>query len=70
MTRLTQEQADIIGAYTGFLCGDFSSMHAAIETKLRRPVFTHEMADKDFQLRCRAAFKEDFLSICCKGRMT
>lgn len=46
MTRLTKEQAAIIGAYTGILCGPFDEMHQYIEGLMGRPVFTCELGSK------------------------
>jgi hypothetical protein len=62
--KLTKQQAAIIGAYTGVLCGDFSDMHAYVEKVMGHPVFTHEMGSKDFTEQLRSAAKADFLSIC------
>lgn len=63
MKRLTREQAAIIGAFTGKLCGDFSDLHEYIEKLLGRPVFTHELADKGLTAKIKEAAKEDFLKI-------
>jgi len=62
--RLTKEQAAIIGAYTGICCGEFSDLHAKIEEVMGRPVFTHEMGDKEFMAEVRKAVKPEFLAIC------
>ncbi len=62
--RLTKEQAAIIGAYTGFLCGQFSDMHELIERVMGRPVWTHEMGNPDFMEKVRKAVQPEFLSIC------
>ena len=43
MQRLTKEQSAVLSAYTGVLCGDFSSFHEYVERIMGRPVFTHEM---------------------------
>ena len=43
VSRLTREQAAIIGAYTGTLCGPFSDMHEYVEKIMGRPVETFEM---------------------------
>ena len=64
MERLSKEQAAIIGAYTGYLAGRFSDMHEYIEKVMGRPVWTHEMASKEFSNQLREASKRDFLSIC------
>lgn len=62
--RLTPQQAAIVGAYTGFLCGDFSALHKKIEALLGRPVWTHEMADKELMAQVRDAAEPEFLAIC------
>lgn len=36
--KLTREQAAIIGAYTGYLCGPFDDLRQYAERKLGRPV--------------------------------
>ena len=63
MTRLTKEQAAIIGAYTGILSGNFSDMHEYIEKLMGRSVWTYEMGNKEFLAELRVAAKEDFLKI-------
>ena len=64
MERLTPEQAAVIGAFTGYLAGPFSDMHAYIERIMGRPVWTHEMADNEVMAEIREAAKADFLAIC------
>ena len=45
---MTKEESIIISAYTGFmLTKNFSDIHEFIEKTLERPVFTHEMANKN-----------------------
>lgn len=69
MQKLTDEQAVVISAYTGVLCCEFEVMHAEIEKRLGRPVWTHELGDERFmEDRIRPAFKDDFLDMCpeCK----
>jgi hypothetical protein len=63
MTQLTQEQAAIIGAFTGFLCGPFSDLHQYIEKVIGRPVWTHELASTEMALQIREASKADFLAL-------
>lgn len=61
---LTKEQALLISAYTGFLCvREFADLHAYIEKVLDRPVFTHEMADKELFVEIRAKLKEQFMDL-------
>lgn len=41
---MTRREAAVISAYTGFMITkDFSDVHAYIEEKMGRPVFTHEL---------------------------
>jgi hypothetical protein len=67
MTRLTKEQAAIIGAYTGILCGPFQVVQEYAERKLGRPLFTHEFGDKATMAEIKAAAREDFLALCADG---
>ena len=65
MQKLTKEQAVIVSAYTGFLAGDvMSEMHEYIENILDRPVFTHELGNKDICNEIKKKSKADFLEIC------
>lgn len=61
--KLTKEQAAIIGAYTGVLCGPFDEMHEYIERVMGRPVWTHEMADREVMAKIAAESKDDFLAL-------
>jgi hypothetical protein len=63
MERLTKEQAAIIGAYTGIVCGDFSDLHEKIEEIAGRPVWSHEMGNREFMAKIREAARDEFLSI-------
>lgn len=63
MTRLTKEQAAIIGAYTGFTAGPFADIHEYAERILKRSIFTHEFAREALTEELRAASKQDFLSL-------
>jgi len=66
MTMLTKEQAAIIGVYTGFSCGPFSDVHEKFEKLLGRPVWTHEMADKEIWNLAKEKVKDEFLALCFK----
>ena len=59
MKKLTKDQAIVITGFTGKLIGEFSDFHADIEKRLKRPVFTHEMAHLDMG----GIYKEDFLEM-------
>jgi len=57
------EQAVVLSAYTGFLFCPFDKMHEAIEKKLGRPIFTHELASEHVTNEIQAAFKEDIIAM-------
>lgn len=59
--RLTQEQALIVSAYTGFMfVQEFSSLHGFIEKVLGRPVYTAEMGDGKIFEELRKALGSEF----------
>lgn len=60
---LTTHEAAVVAAYTGYLIGAFSDMHAYVEELLGRPVFTHEMADAALLDEVRHRAKADFVAI-------
>ena len=60
---LTMEQAIIISAYTGFMICPFSKLHEAIEKKLGRPVFTHQLGTKPVWDEIHKGFTDDFLDV-------
>ncbi len=64
--NLTKEQAVILSAYTGVLMCNFGDFHEYVEKIMDRPVFTHEMADREISEQIKEASKSDFLSICAK----
>jgi len=61
---MTYQECVIVSAYTGYLMCDFEDMQKYIEEKLKRPVWTHELADKETLARIRDAVKDDFLALC------
>lgn len=61
---MTKHEAAVIGAFTGVLCGDFGDLHEYIEKVMDRPVFTHEMGDKEFMDKVKDKTKPDFIAIC------
>lgn len=60
---MNKREAAIVSAYTGILIGDFSEMHAYIEEKLRRSVWTHELGISEVVEEVKAASKQDFINI-------
>jgi hypothetical protein len=63
MTRLTKEQAAVLSAHTGILCGSFSDMHEYVERIMGRPVWTHEMGSSKTAEEIKEKSREDFLAI-------
>ena len=61
MSRLTREQAAIIGAFTGILAGPWSDLHQYAERVLGRPIWTHEFVGLAPELR--EAARPDFAAI-------
>lgn len=64
---MTKQECIIVSAYTGFLLCDFDDMHKYIEEKLKRPVWTHELADEKVVKAIREAVKPDLERICGRG---
>jgi uncharacterized protein involved in cysteine biosynthesis len=64
MERLTKEQAVLISAFTGILCCEsFGDLHEYIEKVAGRPVFTHEMGNRDFMEKIKEKVKPEFKKI-------
>lgn len=61
--KLTREQAAIIGAYTGVLCGPFEDVHELVEKLMGRPVFTIEMGNAEFMEKVRKLAHPLFIAI-------
>ena len=60
---MTKDEAAIVSAYTGYLIGKFSDMHAYVERIMERPVFTHEMGSESIMDEIRARAQPDFVSM-------
>lgn len=69
-SRLTRDQAAIIGAYTGIAIGPFSDIQGYAERILGHPVWTHEFADKEFCDRLKQAAKADFIAMAALEALT
>lgn len=64
MKALDKDQALLISAYTGYvLVNAFSEIHEYIEKVMERPVYTLEMADKNFNAELREKLKDEFLKL-------
>lgn len=63
ISRLTREQAAIIGAYTGYTAGPFGDVHGYAEKLFGYPLWTHQFADRAFAEKLRELAKPDFLAL-------
>lgn len=64
MQKLTTEQAVVISGYTGVLACPFAVLHAEIETRMGRPVWTHELGSHELmETEIKPKFKTDFLAM-------
>jgi len=60
--KLTKEQGLILSGFTGVLCiNSFSALHADVEKRLGRPVYTHEFPSIENEIR--EAYRIDFMKI-------
>jgi hypothetical protein len=66
MTKLTRDQAAIIGVYTGISAGPFADVQKLAEDLLERPVFTHELANQDLCEKLKELVKPQFIQICAE----
>lgn len=60
---MTKRECAIVSAYTGIMCGDFNEFHKYIEEIMKRPVYTHELADKKIWEKIKELSKEDFCNL-------
>lgn len=67
MTPLTKEQAAILGAFTGILCGPFADIQEYANRVLNGQFFTHQFGDEGFAMRLKEAARADFMAIVYKG---
>jgi hypothetical protein len=61
LPRLTKDQAIVLTAYTGVLCGSLEEFAAACEKRLGRPILMDEYPGLKYQIT--AAFADDFQAI-------
>lgn len=64
MSKLSKYQGIVITGYTGIMVVDFSSFHADVESRMGRPVWTHEFANKEFFDEVKELYAEEFRAIC------
>ena len=60
---MTKREAAIVSAYTGYLIGEFSTLHEYAEKIMGRPVFTHEFGSLRLAEALRRQAKIDFVTI-------
>ena len=63
---MTTQEKIIVSAYTGVLMCGMAELQGAIETRLGRPVLTHELGSGPVWEEIKAAFKADFLDLCAE----
>ena len=63
MKKLTKEQAVVLSGFTGLLHGSFSDFHEDVEKRLGRPVFTHELGNKDIVAKVKELYRGDFIAM-------
>lgn len=61
--RLTREQAAILSAYTGILCGPFHDFHAYAEKIMERPIYTSEFANELVFVALKERSEADFVAM-------
>jgi len=60
---MTKQEAAIVSAYTGFLCGEFSYMHKYAEKLFGRPIFSHEFGSEIVAKKLKDLSKPDFIGL-------
>ena len=63
-TRLTREQAAIIGIYTGITCGPFEDIEGKSEQLLGHPIWTHQFADPVLCRELKERVQPEFIALC------
>ena len=66
MSKLTRDQAAIIGLYTGVSAGPFEDVQKLAEDLLERPVFTHELANQHLCEKLKELVKPQFIQLCAE----
>lgn len=61
---MTKQEKIVVSAYTGILMCEMNELCEYIQKKFGRPVFDHELADKNIQKKIKEKSKEEFLAIC------
>ena len=61
---MTEQEKIIVSAYTGYVMCDFEKIHAYIEKKMGRPIYTHEFINERIDKEIHEKVKPDFLKLC------
>lgn len=60
---MNKRECAIVSAYTGILCGKFEWMTEYVEEILGRPVWTHQLADKELCAQIKELSHKDFCEL-------
>jgi len=60
---ITKEQGLVITGFTGVTAANFGDFQLDVEKRLGRPVFTHELADKNLWEEIKELYRADFLDM-------
>ena len=63
MQPITKEQGLVITGFTGITAVDFGEFQLDVKKRLGRPVFTHELADKELWKEIKELYRADFLNM-------
>lgn len=66
LTKLTRQQAAVIGVATGTLCGPMSDLQELAEELLSRPIYTHEFGDSELWVELKEKARPTLLKICAE----
>lgn len=64
MSKLSKYQGIVITGYAGIMMVDFASFQADVESRMGRPVLTHEFANSEFAEEVKQLYFEEFRAIC------
>ncbi len=63
-STLDKYQAIVITGFTGITMCDFSAFHADVESRMGRPVWSHEFGFAPFVEELKEMYKYEFLALC------
>ena len=62
--QVSKYQAIVITGFTGITMCDFSNFHADVESRMGRPVWTHEFGNQAFADELKEMYKDEFMYLC------